>query len=376
MKEGDYGGTGAGVKVPFKYGGIGLDNIDAIFNKVESYTFGAVCQDKYGSPDGEYYCYILSGAQTPYAGYNGMMYEFAANARSSATYCYDSFMIVMAMYTNFKLLRGWDSTADWQKALDGMFYIGAEDLIFKLKEGYRSYSSASGEHNNHYEYNVTGYGYRMDLDIWRNFHCMGNETITTVKDPNSPVDLLPAPAAEPENGVTSAPEGAYTPLKVASSGTFPAEAALSMDGKVYTKSFKTEFDLTFGPDVTVGYDGVVIFDGSGAFENPVSFKSAHILIQFMSTRINIRNGAKYYQTQFPVASNYKYHFRIEVDIPNNCYTVWMTQLYPQKGEEVLVIENAAYRTETPAISDIGSFQPVQVSETGTFWIENFTHSGE
>lgn len=376
MKAGDPGGSGAGVKVPFRYNNMTLDNIDGIFNTLQHYVFGAVCQDKYGSPDGEYYCYIFSGKETPYAGYNGMMFEFAANARSSATYCYDSLMTTMAMYTNFKLLRGWDSTEDWQKTLDGMFYIGTEDLGFKLREGYRSYSSASKEHNDHYEYSVTGYGYRMDLDIWKNFHCMGNETITTMKNPNEPVELLPAPEAAPENGVTSAPAGAYTPTAVGSSGAFPKEAALSMDDKIYTKTFKTEFDLTFGPEMTAGYDGVVIFDGSGAFENPVDFKKAHILLQFTGTRINIRNGAKYYATQFPVAANYKYHFRIESDVQNKTYTVWMTQLYPVKGEEVLVIENAAYRAEAPDIKDIGSFQPVQVSKNGSYWIENFIHSGE
>ena len=375
MKEGDSGGTGSGVKIPFKYNGMGLDNINGIFAMLENYTYSAVGQDKYGSPDGEYYCYIISGKESPYNGYNGMMYEFAASKRSSAGYCYDSMMIVMPMYANFKLLYGWDSTQDWQKKLDSLIYIGTEDLIFKLTEGYHGYSSSSGSHSDEFEYSKTSMGYKMDKDIWRNFHCMGNEEVTTAANPDAPIELLPAPAAEPENGITKAPAGATLPTIQPSSGEFSKDSAISIGE--YKKTFESEFDLTFDKDVISStFDGVVIFDGSGAKENPISFKKANILIQFNSGRINIRNGNKYFQSQFPVAANYKYHFRVSVDVANKKYSVWISQSYPTVREEVLVAKDMAYREGAGAINDIGTIVPVQVSKTGGYWIENLKYSGE
>ena len=149
---GQSGGTGAGVKKEFHYSSMGLDNINGIFSNLIEYTYGAVGQDVYGSPDGAYNCYILSGKESPFNGYNGMMFEFAASQRSSVGYCYDSMMIIMPMYANFKLLYGWDSTQDWQKKLDSLIYVGTEDLIFKMIEGYRSYASSTAAHSEDYEY--------------------------------------------------------------------------------------------------------------------------------------------------------------------------------------------------------------------------------
>lgn len=63
---------------------MGPDDLDGIFTSLLDYTYGAVASSSHGVKDGEYYSYILSGKNTPYEGYNGMMFEFCSGSRSSA----------------------------------------------------------------------------------------------------------------------------------------------------------------------------------------------------------------------------------------------------------------------------------------------------
>lgn len=374
LTTGQSGGTGKGVKQKFTYNGNGLDSIDKIFDELENYTYGAVCQDKYGSPDGAYYCYIISGAETPYAGYNGMMFEFAATGRSSAGYCYDSLFIVNSMLANFKLLYGYDSTKDWQKTLDSLMYVGNEDFFFKAQEGYYGYSSNGGPAK-YFDYSG-GRALRMDKDIWRNFHCMGNEKIVTGTDPNPPaVSVLPSPAAEPKDGITKAPEGATLPTKVTIAGNFPKESAISIGS--FKEEFDCEFDLAFDSEVNgKEFDGVIIHDGSISLDKPTGFTIANTAIQFSGGRINVRDGGKYYQTKFPVAPNYRYHIRMSADVKKKTYSVWITPTYPAADSEQIAANAVEFRLGARKIDDIGCLVPVVVSDKGTYWIENYKCSGK
>lgn len=374
LVTGASGGTGKGVKQKFKYLGMGLDDTDGIFKHLQNYTYGAVCQDKYGSPDGAYYCYIISGKETPYAGYNGMMFEFAAAGRSSGGYCYDSFFIVNSMMANYKLLGVWDSSEDWQKELDSLMYVGNEDLIFKGQEGYQGYSSNGGPAK-WYDYSG-GDAFLMDKDIWRNFHCMGNETVSIGLDPNPPVvSVLPSPAADPKDGITTAPEDAIVPTKVLISGNFPLESVKDIGS--FKEEFECEFDLAFDNDIDAKtFDGVIIHDGSNCLKNSTGFTIANTAIQFTGGRINVRNGGAYYATKFPVAPNYRYHIRMKVDVVKKTYSVWFTPTYPTAGNEELVANNVEFRTGARATDDIGALVPVQVSDKGSYWIENYTCSGK
>lgn len=374
LVTGASGGTGKGVKQKFKYNGKGLDNIDGIFEDLQNYTYGAVCQDKYGSPDGAYYCYIISGKETPYAGYNGMLFEFAATGRSSGSYCNDSFLIVNSMMANYKLIGGWDSNEEWQQKLDSLMYVGNEDLIFKGQEGYQGYSSNGGPAK-WYDYSG-GDAFLMDKDIWRNFHCMGSETVTIGLDPNPPAQaVLNYGTAEPKDGITTPPTDAITPTKVLVSGNFPVESV--NDIGTYTQEVECEFDLVFDNDIDAStFDGCIIHDGSKCLKNPVGFTTANTTIQFTGGRINVRNGGAYYNTKFPVGANYRYHFRMKIDVDKKTYSVWITPQYPKAGNEEMAANNVEFRTGARDTDDIGSLMAVQVSDKGMYWIENYTCSGK
>ena len=368
MVAGQSGGKGAGVKVPFKYKGMGPDDLDGIFTSLLDYTYGAVASSSHGVKDGEYYSYILSGKNTPYEGYNGMMFEFCSGSRSSAGYCYDSMMILMPVYANFKLFGGWNSEADWQKTFDAWIYVGTEDLIFKLTEGYMGYSTSFPGYKEEREYDKTSVGYAMDKDMWRNFHCMLGEDISVTVNPNAKPEINAAPA-EPKDGITSPPADAIIPTYQTSK--FTNDAVLPLGGS-YTGDVTTEFDVVFDSEVGNTFDGVIMYDSADARD--MTYAKANVLIQFNNQTINIMNGSGYKWTAFPVAANYRYHFKVKMNAATKKYSVWITPTWPEPGEEQLVADGYAFRNTAQEISAFGSLIPVRASQTGSYWIENHTVS--
>ena len=369
MEAGQSGGKGAGVKIAFQYNGMGLDDLDGIFSSLLDYTYGAVVASSHGVEGGEYYSYILSGKPSPYEGYNGMMYEFCSGSRSSAGYCYDSMMILMSMYANFKLFAGWDSSEDWQQTFDSWIYVGTEDLIFKLTEGYKGYSSSFPGYKDEYEYSMSA-GYAMDKDIWRNFHCMLDEDITVLTNPNAKPEIDAKPA-EPMNGITEPPADAIVPTHQLS--TFTNDAVLPL-GAEYTGNVTTEFDVVFDDEVGNTFDGVIMYDSADAKD--MTYSKANVLIQFNNQTINIMNGSGYQWTAFPVAANYRYHFKVTMNASTKKYSVWITPIWPEAGEEQLVADGFAFRATAQDIDAIGSIIPVKASQTGSYWIENHTVTAE
>ena len=113
------------------------------------------------------------------------------------------------------------------------------------------------------------------------------EPTTIVENPNAtptPTPRPTPPAAEPQNGVTSAPAGALEP--VLNSSVFPAEAYHSL-GKAYTGKVTMEFDLTFAPDVDEMFDGVIAYANKDAKE--LTYQKSNMLIQLTGGTINVDN---------------------------------------------------------------------------------------
>ena len=187
LKNGNPGGEGVGVKVPFAYKGLPLSNLHGIFEDLMRFTYGAIVVNDVGTKGMPDYAYIISGASSPFLGRPSMMLEFksfdANGIRSDAGYCYESMLNVIPVYTNLKMFGGWDSSSDKQKEVDALIDVGTEDLIFKLKEGYSSYSKGSS--TIHYEYSLNNKGYLMDKDIWRTVHQLETTPTTIVDNPNN-----------------------------------------------------------------------------------------------------------------------------------------------------------------------------------------------
>lgn len=368
MVAGQSGGSGKGVKLPFKYNGMGLDQIQEIYVKLMEYTYGKVVRSDYGVKGDKDYSYIISGKESPYTGYNGMMTEFAGSdgsgLRSNAGYGFDSFMSIVPTLANLKLFGIWDSSTPAQQKVDALMYVGNNDLIFKMQEGYHGFST--GSVHEVYEYGSVTRGYSMDKDIWRTFHCFETTPTTIAKDPNK-VNLPDMPKAEPKDGVTEAPDGALVPGFY--SGKFPEESYIKLDKK-YTGDVTAEFDLVFGPEVDELFDGVIMYDAADAKD--LTYQKTNALIQLKDGTINIMNGSGYKPTSFQVVPNYRYHIKATMNAKTKKWNVWVTPTYPTEGKETLVAENYSFRTGANDISDIGSLILVQASATGSYWIENHT----
>ncbi len=171
-QAGDAAGTGQGVKVKFSYNGHGASELTYLFSSLCEWTYAWAVTNDYGTPGGADYSYILSGKDSPFLGQMGMMREFASTdsggIRSDLVYCYDSWAILVPVYTNMKLLGGWDSSTSDMKKMDRRIYVGNEDLLFKMQEGYHSYSI--GRSHEKRNFGVLR-GHMFVEEIWETFHC-------------------------------------------------------------------------------------------------------------------------------------------------------------------------------------------------------------
>lgn len=168
------GGTGAGVKIPFEYNGCSANSREGrinLFSHLAEYTYAWAVLNEYGTPNGDDYAYILSGESSPYLGQMGMMREFAASdskgTRSSVTYCYDSWLILVPVYTNMKIFGDWNSGTSEMKKMDRRILVGNEDLLFKLNNGYYEYRSGAGYS---VQLNLGSRGRTFLEDIWKTIH--------------------------------------------------------------------------------------------------------------------------------------------------------------------------------------------------------------
>lgn len=373
MEAGQSGGSGVGVKIPFTYNGITLDNIHGLFTSLVEYTYAFKVASEYGTPGTYDHTYILSGKKSPFEGQMGMMREFAAgdggaksggvsSIRSRCGYGYDSFKILNTVYANMKLFGGWDSSTKRMRELDNRIYVGTEDLLFKLHEGYYGYSSGGG--SNEYEYQNYNSGFKYAKDLWKNFHCMLNEKLTFQADPNE-TKLSELPMAEPKDNITSAPVGAFSNVQL-KNNCFPLDSYYSVGNEM--KSGTVEFDIVIGNDGgATDYDCVVML--AKKREN-ANWNSANMLLQFTKGTIKIRNGNSYIDTFIQFDRNYRYHAKVTFDVTTRKYTVELNQIYPTVGD-VFKAENYSFRNGGDEIDFVDSLSVVNSPDDSTMWIENF-----
>lgn len=105
-------------------------------------------------------------------------------------------MTLFPYVTNLVLFGVWDRTKnEEQDAISQMMYVGNEDLIFKLEQGYHSYQKGAST-GDEYESTFVPKGYAMDKEIWRKVLCFAGGD-TTLSNAFSAVDL-PAVARRTE----------------------------------------------------------------------------------------------------------------------------------------------------------------------------------
>lgn len=108
-----------------------------------------------------------------------------------------------------------------------------------------------------------------------------------------------------------------------------------------------EFDVTplsKPVDTVIGY--------AGRATNVVAYSSLSMLIRLNpSGFFDVRRGADYAAlASLPYAANTPYHVRVRADLAAKRYSVWVR---PLGGSEVLLADSFVFRSDAPAIADIG-----------------------
>lgn len=370
QKAGDTGGSGVGVKVAFKYNEMGPDDIFGLFENLIKYTYSFEVISEWNQKGTDAYACIEGEKKSPFEGQMGMMREFASGTRSSAGYCFDSFMIINTVYANMKLFGGWDSSSEQMRKMDSRIYVGHEDLIYKMTEGYTGYSSYANttKKSTVYEYTSEEVGYRFVKDMWRNWHCMLNEDIETVKNPEK-TESVQMPQAAPKDGITEPPEGAFSAYAANVSAQFTKKSYYDL-GKAYDKA-EMEFDMVIGNDILYNlYDTVVMISNKANADKGETWSNANMAIQLRLGNINIRNGGAYVDTGLKFDSNNRYHVKLSFDAAAKTYSVEITPTYPTAGE-TFKAENFAFRTKATEAASFDSVVLAMGSERSELWIENF-----
>lgn len=358
-------GTGVGVKVPFVYSGYGLDELGKIAEVHIRATYDATVVSSVGTPGTEAYAYIVSGKPSPYEGMYGMMFEFvsgdAGGLRSSASYGHASQVTLFPYLTNLILFGVWDRTqSETQDEISQMMYVGNEDLIFKLEQGYHSFSKGASA-GDEYESKFVPKGYAMDKEIWRKvLNFTGGDT--TISDALSSAGI---PSAEPKDGVAYAPEGALAGVTV--EGVVQPASYVDL-GQAYQDTFSVEFDLNLDADVLDSFDGVIGFVKDQTDE--LTYSSMNVLLQMKSMTFNAIDGAGYKSSELPVAPNYKYHVKFEINVKENTYCAYMTPTYPESGETVCIAQDYAFRSSAGQTDALRYLVLVRAEPLANYWIEN------
>lgn len=138
------GGSGAGVRNSFTYDGKSLGDILGLLEARISRTHPHTVTNT--GANGQ--AYILNGGYSPTLGLGGMLKEFnhsdGAGPRSDALYAYETWMNSVPTRTSVQLLGYWAAgPASLRTAIHNRMHNGATDLIYKLGQGYRSFSNGS-----------------------------------------------------------------------------------------------------------------------------------------------------------------------------------------------------------------------------------------
>lgn len=365
LSNGGNGGTGAGVKVEFEFNGHGLNELTTIALEQFVATYDANVVSTAGKAGTSAYSYILGNKTSPYDGYYGMMYEFvsadAYGLRSSADYAFASMINVVPYLLNLKMLGRWNSASNEdQLKLEKMMFVGHEDLIFKLENGYHSFMKGSG--GDEYEQTLEIKGYAMIKDLWKKAFLYSLAETTISEDPG----LVSYPSVAPKDQIAWAPEGAPTATYI---NDVAAEDYIKLNAKG-SSNFTVEWDINLDTDVASTFDGVIAFTQDRNV--PAAYSGFNALIQMQKGTFNVYNSNGYVNSEVAVWGNYKYHVRVEFDVTAGTYSVYMKQTYPAatRAAEVCIAENYAFRATAGTPTAIEYMLLVRQNGDADYWIEN------
>jgi mannan endo-1,4-beta-mannosidase len=118
--------------------------------------------------------YVLNGGISPESGQIGMCREFQVTdgfppnvqERSDARYCWLGWMMHVTIVSGMMSLGVWPTNQEMSNQERRMF-VGSQDLIYKLHEGYHGFSL--GHVKVFHDYQFTNQGYWFVVDIWNHY---------------------------------------------------------------------------------------------------------------------------------------------------------------------------------------------------------------
>ncbi|MCY1032921.1 alpha-12C2-mannosidase [Corallococcus sp. BB11-1] len=136
-------------------------------------------------------------------------------------------------------------------------------------------------------------------------------------------------------------------------------------GTTNTGIRNVEFDLTPLADNLNG--GVVGWADSST--EVTSFTRLNMAVRMSPEGIfQVRNGGGYsWIRRVPYVRGQTYHFRMRVDLNARRYTVWVT---PPGAAELLLVDNVAFRSDAPAINDLGRAAVISTVVDSDFRVNN------
>jgi len=177
---------------------------------------------------------------------------------------------------------------------------------------------------------------------------------------------IPTPTILPTATPTPKPTSTPSPAPTAAPGCqLSSTSWQNFSIAPQTGTFSVEFDAT---PVSAGSDALTMLSaGSGA-----AYTDYAILTRFNGPGgiIDARNGSSYQaQTQITYTPGTTYRFRLEIDVPANSYSVYVT---PQGGSEQTIGTNFAFRTEQSGIAVLDNWG--LRAGTGSHQVCNLTFS--
>jgi len=118
--------------------------------------------------------YILNNGSSPMLGKKGMCREFQitdgfvpnVQERSDARYSWWGWMLHIPVISAMIAMDLWPDNGELAE-IENLIYVGSEDLQYKLRIGYHSFSQ--GKETDHNEDQLTDQGYLFVTDLWNNY---------------------------------------------------------------------------------------------------------------------------------------------------------------------------------------------------------------
>ncbi len=162
------GGKGEGVRRPYTYRGYTLDESGAIIESLLAHNYaGGAVRSSFGEfEDGSPKSFIADNTKSPMEGREGMMLEFASgdggdgkhgpDIRSSTSYCYHDFVMVVGLLIATEELGIYRLNDPANREVAMKAWVGNTDYLYKCVHGYMSYSLGK-QHGISYEKESTAY---------------------------------------------------------------------------------------------------------------------------------------------------------------------------------------------------------------------------